>query len=76
MRTTHADIYYWTTHGEAHDVLSALPYQYTNAARVVGYPRGWAVQLHRSGPYLGPGFRPTDHSCARCAGERITIKPL
>lgn len=54
----HKSIYYWPTFAAARDwaasvgvTIGSSPVEWP---RIVGYTRGYAIQLERSGNYLGP----------------------
>jgi hypothetical protein len=54
--------YYWKSFSDARAWRDAnMP-----GGRIVNYSRGWAVQLHVSGPYAGPDFNAAAHACAWC----------
>jgi hypothetical protein len=55
--------YYWLNLEDAVAVRDAT----VPAGRVVSYQIGHAVQLHKSGPYIGPDVDIVNHSCAWCA---------
>lgn len=44
----------------------ALPDDLRRHARLRLFGLGWAVQLHVSGPYLGPDLEPERHHCRWC----------
>lgn len=61
---------YHETFEAARERVRALPARFRHSGRVVGFEAGYAVQLHRSGPYLGPGLPdPEAHACAWCPGD-------
>ncbi|WP_166297118.1 hypothetical protein [Bradyrhizobium sp. 2S1] len=56
---TRKGIFYWPTFEAARDFATArsLP-----TGRIIGYGLGWAIQLHVSGPYVGPAtLNPNRH---------------
>ena len=61
--TVKRGVYYWKDRTQAVSVRDSL----VPAGRVVEFSLGIvAVQLHRSGPYLGPGLDIASHSCNWC----------
>ena len=61
--TTHKGIYYFPTYESARNYARehGAP---TN--RIISYGRGWAIQLHVSGPYVGPNV----YRFAGCRDDR------
>lgn len=53
---TSKGIYYWPTYKAAQDALNhARNIQMADKnSRIVSYGLDWAVQIYKSGPYLGP----------------------
>jgi len=63
-RSNHGGIWYFNTRSDAEQYAKLNGFE-----RVVGFQLGYAVQLHRSGPYAGPHFRLTEsmrHTCQWC----------
>ena len=60
---TRKDTYYFDTYDSARDwaVYNSWP-----ITRIIEYSRGYAVQLHPSGPYAGLGIDPQTHHCDWC----------
>jgi hypothetical protein len=56
---------------EAEDARLELT-EWLNHSRVVWYEKGLAVQLHKSGPYLGQD-NIKYHHCYWCPGEMLRI---
>lgn len=53
MKTrTHKGIFYFPTHRSAH--AYAAEHDAPASNRIIQYGRGYAIQLHVSGPYVGP----------------------
>jgi hypothetical protein len=50
MRAYHG-VYYFDSYDLAHEYATAHEWP---TDRILSYGRGWAVQHHKSGPYLGP----------------------
>ena len=67
---THKGVWYWPTMSQADSAMTASAWlRWLHTARVVEYQRGFAVQLHKSGPYLGPDLEPATHKCKWCRIE-------
>jgi len=62
----HNGDFYWARESDARAALASLPPQFAVSAKVRDYDLGFAVQLHDSGDYLGPGRDPADHECPWC----------
>lgn len=60
-----------TRHGAENAALKArLPLK-----NIVDYQLGFAVQLHKSGPYLGPSVDPRTHRCKWCPAGGLPASP-
>ena len=59
------NVKYWPEREAAELAREGLPARWQPHSRVVEYGRGFAVQLHRSGPYLG-AIDPNRHECPWC----------
>ena len=62
----HRGVRYYSDRFTANLVLKGLPQQWDETARIVEYGRGYAVQLHKSGPYFGGETNPDTHKCDWC----------
>jgi len=60
-------IFYYPTYVEARNIMNRITEsRFDHTKRVVRYELGWAVQLHKSGPYLGRDCKPHEHKCRWC----------
>ena len=68
MAAEHKGIFYWDSHEAAQEASTIWMHpKWRNLYRIVEYERGFAVQLHRSGPYLGRDLATSRHSCPWCS---------
>lgn len=58
---------FYQAYEDAIGAIRGLPVQFQATARVVYYTDGLAVEIHKSGPYVGTGLPdPIMHRCAMC----------
>ena len=57
---------YFPTYTIAQLTAQELPEKWQQWYRIVLYTPGYAIQLHRSGPYVGDGVDIETHSCRWC----------
>jgi hypothetical protein len=63
-----AGTYYFGTlaGAKAYGAQALAGTQFAASHQVIQYAAGYAVQLHKSGTYLGPGVNPATHLCFFC----------
>lgn len=58
---------YYPNRRQAEEAAAALPERWRHSHRVRLFERGWAIQLHDSGPYVGgTDCEPQTHVCRWC----------
>ena len=68
-------IYYWSDYNDAVAAgKRILPDEWHQHMKVRNYQKGFAVQIHNSGSYLGPNFNGYNHECPWCPTLKIGDK--